>query len=362
MFVITGVLRLLGTLLELLSTSLRPRAALAAENLFLRRQLALYHERNVKARRPDRITRFALAYLARFFDNWREALIIVQPRTLVGWHRAGVRLFWRWKSKPGRPAIPIELRRLIKQVAQDNPLWGEERIANELLLKLGIRLSPRTVRKYMRKRAPGTPRGDQRWSTFLRNHAKAIVACDFLVSVTATFRLLYVFVVIEHASRKLLYFNVTRNPSADWTLQQLREALAFNEQYRYLLHDRDRIFAKHLDESIAHLGVKIVKSPPQAPKANAICERLIGTLRRECLDWLIPLSESHLRAILKEWIGHYNAGRPHMSLGPGIPDPLRETLAPQLLRRHRLDTDRIQVRAILGGLHHEYALITETAA
>ena len=360
MFIVFGVLRLVGTLVQLLRASLRTRAALAAENLFLRRQLALYRERNLKSRRPDRLVRFTLAYLSRFFD-WRNALVIVQPRTLIAWHRAGFRLFWRWKSRPGRPPIPVELRRLIKQMARDNPLWGEERIANELRFKLGVCLSPRTVRKYMPKRTGSTPRGDQRWATFLRNHAKAIVACDFLVAVTATFRLVYVFVVIEHSSRKLLHFNVTGNPGAEWTLHQLREALAFNEQSRYLLHDRDSIFAKHLDDSITHLGLKVLKSPPQSPRANAICERVIGTVRRECLDWLIPLSESHLRTILKEWVLHYNGGRPHMSLGPGIPDPPNKTLVPQQLR-HRLNADRVQVRAILGGLHHEYALIAETGA
>jgi putative transposase len=359
-FIGFGALRLFGILLQLLSALLRTRASVAAENLFLRRQLALYRERSVKARRPDRLGRFTLAYLSRFF-NWRDALVIVQPRTLIRWHRAGFRLLWRWKSKPGRPPIPIELRRLIKQMAQDNPLWGEERIANELLLKLGVRLSPRTVRKYIPNRAPGTPRGDQRWATFLRNHAKAIIACDFLVSVTATFRLLYVFVIIEHGSRKLLHFNVTRNPSAEWTLQQLRDALAFSEQYRYLLHDRDCIFAKHLDDSIARLGVVILKSPPRSPKANAICERLIGTLRRECLDWLIPLSESHLRTILREWVAHYNTARPHMSLGPGIPDPPKTALAPQQQARHRVNAERVRTHAILGGLHHEYALIVRAA-
>ena len=307
MFIVIGLPRLVDTIVQLMRASLRARAALAAENLFLRRQLALCRERNLKACRPDRLARFTLGYLSRFFD-WRNALVIVQPRTLIAWRRAGFRLFWRWKSRPGRPAIPVELRRLIKQMAQDNPLWGEEPIANELRLKLGVCLSSRSVRKYMPKRAPGTPRGDQRWATFLRNHAKAIIACDFLVVVTATFRLVYVFVVIEHSSRKLLHFNVTGHPSAEWTLHQLREALAFNEQYRDLLHDRDSIFAKHLDDSITHLGLKILKSPPQSPRANAICERVIGTLRRECLDWLIPLSESHLRTILKEWVGHYNGG------------------------------------------------------
>ena len=148
------------------------------------------------------------------------------------------------KCRPGRPPIPLELRLLIRRMARDNPLWGEERIANELLLKLGVRISPRTVRKYLPKPPPGRPRGDQRWSTFLKNHARAILACDFFVVVTATFRLLYVFVVIEHGSRRLMHVNVTAHPSAAWTLQQMREVVADTDGHRFLLHDRDSIFAR----------------------------------------------------------------------------------------------------------------------
>ncbi len=242
-------------------------------------------------------------------------------------------------------------------MATENPLWGEERIANELLLKLGLRVSPRTVRKYM-KRPPGRPRGDQRWSTFLRNHAKAIVACDFLVAVTATFRLFYVLVLIEHGSRRLLHFNVTQHPSAEWTLQQLREALSHGDS-RYLIHDRDSIFARNLDASIKNLGVTVLRSPPHSPKANAICERVIGTMRREYLDWLIPLSESHLRSILKSWEGHYNHGRPHMALGPGVPDPPSEIVQSAIeLSRHRIgERFVVRARSLLGGLHHEYLLV-----
>ena len=188
-------------------------------------------------------------------------------------------------------------------MATENPLWGEERIANELRLKLGMRVSPRTVRKYMPKRPPGRPRGDQRWATFLRNHARAIIACDFFVAVTATFRMLYVFVLIDHGSRRLVHLNVTAHPTAAWTLQQLREAIGYEDRYRYLIHDRDSIFAKSLDESIERLGLRVLKSPPRSPMANAVCERLIGTIRRECLDWLIPISEPHLRSILKIWVG-----------------------------------------------------------
>ena len=167
-------------------------------------------------------------------------------------------------------------------MSRDNLLWGEERIANELLVKLGIRVSPRTVRKYMRRKPGRGPRGDQRWRTFLRNHAAAIVACDFCVAVTASFRVLYIFVIIEHGSRRLLHWNVTSNPTAAWTLQQLREAIASDHPYRFLVHDRDSIFTQALDTSIANLRLRVLKTPHRSPKANSLCERLIGSLRREC--------------------------------------------------------------------------------
>jgi putative transposase len=186
-------------------------------------------------------------------------------------------------------------------MAIENPLWGEERIANELLLKLGIRVSPRTVRKYMPKRPPDRPRGDQRWAMFLRNHAKVIIASDFFVVVTATFWLLYVLVLVHHGSRRLVHLNVTAHPTAVWTLQQLREAIGFEDRCRYLVHDRDSIFARNVNGVINSFGLRVLKSPPRSPMANGVCERLIGTIRRECLDWLIPISERYLRSILKIW-------------------------------------------------------------
>lgn len=216
----------------------------------------------------------------------------------------------------------------------------------------------------MPKRPDGQPRSDQRWSTFLKNHAKAILACDFFVAVTATFRLLYVFVVIEHGSRRLLRVDVTAHPSAEWTLKQLREVVGFDDTHRYLIHDRDSIFAKHLDESIKALGLSVLKSPPRSPKANAICERVIGTIRRECLDWMIPISEAHLRAILKIWVEHYNRGRPHSSLGPGVPGPPNTlvVIARQSTFRHRLGEGvAVRSRSILNGLHHEYSIASVTA-
>src|SRR5450631_2155726 len=355
MTLVQFVLRLLIDLIALTALVFRQRRATAAEILVLRRQFALYKERGIKPRRVDSVTRISLALLSRFF-SWRDALVVVRPATMIRWQRAGWKLFWRLKSRPGRPPIPLEIRALIRRMANENPTWGQERIANELILKLEIQVSPRTVRKYLPHRPPGRPRGDLRWSTFLRLHAQGIIACDFLVAVTATFQLLYVFVVIEHRSRRLIHCNVTAHPSAAWTLQQLREAIGFQGRYEYLLHDRDSIFASHLDESIAKLDVTVLKSPPRSPKANAVCERVIGTIRRECLDWLIPLTESHLRTVLQSWVRHYNTARPHMALGPGVPDPppvmphdAASTSHPRL-REGRV----VRARSILGGLHHEY--------
>ena len=206
-------------------------------------------------------------------------MVIVQPRTLIRWHRLGFRLLWRYKSRPGRPPLSLELRQLIHEIALDNISWGEERIANELYLKLGLQVSPRTVRKYMPKRPNQGPRGDQRWRTFLLNHANAIVACDFCVVVTASFRLLYVLVVIEHGSRRLIHCNVTEHPTAEWTRQQFREAIPSDHQYRYLIHDRDCIFSSDFDHSVKNMGLRVLKTPYRSPQAKGYvshCTSLVG--------------------------------------------------------------------------------------
>jgi putative transposase len=343
---------------------LRPHPKLAAEVLFLRKQLALYEERQVKPRRATDATRIVMVWLSHFF-NWRSALCIVKPETFMRWHRQGFRLFWRWKSKPGRPPLPQDIQALIRRMALENPTWGQERIANELLLKLGLRVSPRTVRKYMPSHCIGSPgkrSHSQRWSTFIRNHAQGIVACDFCVAVTLTFRVLYVFVVIEHGSRRLLHVNVTAHPTAPWTMQQFREAIPVDHAYRLLIHDRDAIFSKDVDQSVRHMGLHVLKTPIRTPLANAICERVIGTLRRECLDFVMPLNEGHLYRILKEWVAYYNAGRPHMTLGPSIPQP--PPPLPALLHesRHQLPSHlRIVGNPILAGLHHDYRLQEQAA-
>ena len=344
--------------LQFLLLGTRSSAALKAENLFLRKQLALFVERKAKPHQASDATRVTLALLSQLFP-WREALVSVQPETLLRWHQKSFRLFWRWKSRPrGRPRLPYNLRTLILDMAKDNPTWGEERIADELLLKLGIRVSARTVRHYLpESRGPRGGVSSQRWSTFVRNHAQAILACDFMVAVTARFRLLYVFVIMEVGTRRIVHCNVTAHPTASWTLQQFREAISGKEAQRFLIHDRDSIFSAELDAALQAMDLRILKTPFRVPQANAHCERLIGTLRRECLDFLIPLNERHLQRILQRWVAHYNQGRPHSSLGPGLPEPGQGIRMPESRHRHSVAPhQRVVSRPILGGLHHEYCL------
>ncbi len=350
--------RFLGSLLQ-------SRFALAAENLFLRKQLALYQERQVRPRRATDATRLTMVLLGTLFD-WKQALVSVRPETFTGWHRQGFKLLWGWKSRPiGRPRLPKDLRQLILAMVRDNPTWGEARIAAELLLKLGIQVSPRTVQKYLLEdpnagRRQAVP--SQRWMTFVRNHAQGMLACDFFVSVTVRFHILYVFVVMEIGSRRLVHFNVTSHPTAAWTLQQFREVLDNAQDYRFVIHDRDKIYSQDLDLAVRAMGVKILKTPFRSPQANSHCERLVGTLRRSCLDFLIPFSESHLRRIVKNWQIHYNQARPHSSLGPGLPESVNGLPVPLLKQRHQIPAGyRVRARPILGGLHHEYRL-EKTAA
>src|ERR1700737_2461667 len=347
--------------LRFLGATVRSHSALGAEILFLRKQLAFYEERETQPRRLNDSARLSLVFWSRLFD-WKTALVIVKPETLIGWHRKGFKLFWRWKCRIGRPRLPGNIRRLIVRMVRENPTWGEERVAAELSVKLRILVSPRTVRSYWP--SPSFPRearrtSSQHWRTFIHNHAESLVACDFLAAVTARFRVLYVLVVMEVGSRQILHYNVTAHPTAGWTLQQFREAFPSDHHYRFLIHDRDSIFSTEVDDELKSFGLKVLRTPVQAPKANAFCERLIGTVRRECLYYVIPLSEKPLRKTLREWVTHYNQGRPHSALGPGIPADTKKQLR-QLTpytRRHELPADsRITTREVLGGLHHEYEL------
>jgi putative transposase len=333
------------------------RAALSAEILFLRKQLAFYEERQVRPRRLNDSARFSLAIWSRLFD-WKDALVIVKPETLIGWHRKCFKLFWRWKSDVGRPRLPENIRKLIVRMALENPTWGQARVAAELSVKLGIYVSPRTVRAYWPPEPDqrGTGRApSQQWKTFVRNHAHSIVACDFLVVVTARFRTLYVFLLMEVGTRRIVHYNVTAHPTAEWTLQQFREAIPSDHSYRFVIHDRDSIFASEVDEQLKAFGLRVLRTPARAPQANAYCERLVGTVRRECLDFMIPLNEKQLGRILAVWVTHYNQGRPHASLGPGIPEPAEMPVPPPPHGRHSSAMDfKVAARAILGGLHHEY--------
>lgn len=266
-------------------------------------------------------------------------------------------------SKPtGRPSLPKDLRQLIRRMAADNVTWGEQRIADERKLKLGIRVSPQTVGRYLGRGGPRrAPDPQPRWLSFMRNHAKTIVACDFFAVVTVTSRTLYVCVILEVGTRRILHHNVTAHPTAEWTLQQFREALPGGHSYRFLIHDRDSTFSKELDRAVTDMGVRVLRTPVRAPKANSICERLGGSLRRECLDYVIPFHEGHLNTVGKQGMVHYNRGRPHSSLGPGFPESSQESV-PASGHRHKLPTGyRVAKRSVLGGLHHEYFLVKEAA-
>jgi len=295
---------------NLLVASLRAlvgdRAGLAAENLALRQQLAIYRRtaKRPKLRPRDRVF---WVWLSRLWSGWRSALVIVQPDAVVGWHRQGFRLYWRWKSrcgKPGRPRADRRLQALIRRMSRENPLWGAPRIQAELRL-LGHELAESTVALYMDRRSkPPSPT----WKAFLANHLSETAAIDYFVVPTATFRLLYVFVVLILDRRRVVHFNVTANPSAQWTAQQIVEAFPFDSAPRFLMRDRDGIYGEAFQRRIKNLGIEEVVSAPRSPWQNPYVERLIGTIRRELLDHFIVLNEAHLKRLLSEYLDYYHSG------------------------------------------------------
>ena len=356
--ILLGLLRDLITLLRL---AMLPRAALLTRTLTAEKQSAMFLERGLKPRRATTAEKLAFVLLARF-HNWRESLVVVRPATFTKWMRECTLRRWRElsrKKQPGRPRIPNALRAVVRGIAAENPIWTARRIAKELLLKLGLDVAPNTVRRYMPPRPSRTGTdGDQLWRTFIKNHASVMVACDFATvyapSLFHAARVFYVFVAIEIGSRKIVHTHVTAHPTALWTTQQLREALSGDTGHRFLIHDNDSIFSDLVDGSARALGVKPIRTPYRAPRANAFCERAIGTLRRECLDWIIPLGRRHLHSIIREWVAHYNRARPHSSLGPGIPEPPEGLPVPRQPHRHHLpDGYRVVSTPVLGGLHHE---------
>jgi putative transposase len=271
---------------------LATKVCMVFENLALRQQLAVQAQ-SVKRPKLRVRDRFFWVCLSQLWPNWRDALIIVQPETVIKWHRMGFRLCWRWKSnadKVGRPCIEQEIRSLIPRMSRENPIWGAPRILSELRL-LGYDVVESTVAKYMvRQQKPPS----QTWRTFLDNHASEIAACDFFTIPTATFRILYCFVILSHDRRKVLHFNVTGNPTAAWAAQQIVDAFPYDSTPKYLLRDNDSIFGKELQQRVKSLGIEEVKTAYRSPWQNPFVERLIGSIRRECLDHAIVLNERHL--------------------------------------------------------------------
>ena len=314
------------------------------EILALRHQLAVLQRRTNKSPSLRTADRLLWVMLSRLWAQWRTALVIVKPETVIGWQRKGFRRYWSWKSragKSGRPCVRPEIRELIRQMSSANPLWGAARIHGELL-KLGIEISQATVAKYMvRQRKPPS----QTWRTFLENHVKQLVAIDFLVVPTVSFRLLFVFVVLAHQRRHAIHFNVTAHPTAEWTGQQIPEAFPWDSAPRYLLHDRDAIYGEAFRQRVSEMGIQEVLTAPRSPWQNAYAERFIGSLRRECLDHIIVFSESSLRRILKAYFEYYEHSRTHLAIEKDAPEP-RAIQLPEVGGVVELPQ--------VGGLHHRY--------
>jgi transposase InsO family protein len=326
----------------------RSKSELIAENAFLRQQLIVLQRQTKRPVFTSR-DRTLLVLLASRFRWWREALIIVKPDTLRGWHRQGFRLFWRHRSKARRPQprVPEYVIALIHSMALDNRLWGSKRIRDELR-KLGYRLTKRTVAKYMRqiRPTPSPRKPNPIWGSFLKNHAREIWACDFLQTYDLWFRTLFVFFIIELDSRRVVHFAVTSHPSDVWVAQQLREATPFDTRPWFLIRDNDRKYGTEFQR--AANGIEVLRTPIRAPKANAVCERFLGSVRRECLDHVIIFNERHLYRVNKEYVAYFNAARPHQGIAGEVPIPSLNSIS------ESAPSTQITAFPILGGLHHDY--------
>jgi putative transposase len=338
-----GLIRLfLGSLVMLF----RSRAAMAAENLALRHQLGI-----LRRSKPARLLltswdRALWAFVLRRFSSWRQSLVIVRPETVIAWHRRAFRLFWRRKSQAGRPRAHAGVRRLIRQMAMENPTWGAPRIHGELL-KLGFDVSERTVSRYLERIRPEPRRtGSQTWSSFLRNQAKGIVAVDLFTVPTIRFQILYVFVVLALERRRLVFANVTTNPTAFWLGRQTINAFPWDTAPRFMIRDRDRAYGSEFSRRVRDLGIRAIKTAIRAPRMNCFVERLIGTIRRELFDHVIVSSERHARRLLREFQVWYKEDRTHLALEKDAPDhrPVEPPEMGEVISLNRL-----------GGLHHRYS-------
>jgi len=325
----------------------KSRSQLIAENALLRQQL-LVLRRQVKPPPLTRTDRILLVLLARLVRTWQQALVIVQPDTLLRWHRELFRLYWKRTSKaPARkPKVAAETITLIRKMARENRLWGAERIRGELL-KLGMHVCKRTVQKYMRNVRRNHPPG-QKWATFLHNHAAQIWACDLLQVTDLFFRPLFAFFVIELQSRKVVHMGVTRSPTDAWVAQQLREATPYGQAPKYLIRDNDSKFGSCFLRVAATSCIKLLKTPYHAPRANAVCERFLRSVRQECLDHLLILQEKQLQRVLNAYISYFNQARPHQGIHQQIPEAYG--LSPATAH----ERTKVVTVPILAGLHHDY--------
>src|SRR5712671_6228868 len=323
------------------------RTDLALEILALRQQVAVLKRRHPRPK-LSRMDRLFWTALRSFWSRWAEALLIVKPETVVGWHRAGFRLYWRWRSRgraSGRARITLEIQELIQRMAKENPTWGAPKIHGELL-KLGFKVSERSVSRYIRAiQRRGDP--GRRWLIFLRNHREAIVAMDFFTVPTVSFRVLYCLFIIEHARRRILYFHVTAQPNSDWVTQQLREAFPDSTPYRYMILDRDTKFDAEVLSVLRSIGLKPKRTSRESPWQNGVAERWVGSCRREVLDHVLPLNEHHLRRLLRDYVRYYHLDRTHDGLEKDTPD------------RRSIETNPSNGAMVIslprvGGLHHRY--------
>jgi transposase InsO family protein len=342
------MIALLLFLLNLLGLPFKSKSCLAAENAALRQQVIVL-QRKIRGR-PEFTDHERLFFiqLYRWFPSVLNAIKIIRPETLLRWHRAGFRRHWRWKSRNlgGRPRIDAALRALIRQMSIENVLWGAPRIRGELL-KLGFAIAQSTVTRYMARPDGRAPPSGQRWGSFVRNHMPQIAAVDLFVVPTLGFNLLYVLVIVRLARRELVWINVTSHPTAEWIAQQITEAFPWGDELpRYLIRDRDAVYGEAVTRRLRAMGIRDKPIAPGAPWQNAFAERMIGTIRRECVDHVIALGERHLRRILKSYADYYNSARTHRSLNMDAP-----------VTRPVQKIGRIMSQAMVGGLHHQYVRI-----
>ena len=338
------MIALLCFVLAVLTSPFKSKSRLEAENAALRHQLIILRRRVHGRVRPTNNDRWFFIQLYRWYPAVLRALVIIEPETVVRWHRAGFRCYWRWRSRSGggRPQISAELRALIRRMSIENPLWGAPRIHGELL-KLGFEVAQSSVAKYVVKRREPPSQG---WGTFLRNHVPEVAAMDLFVVPTIGFDLLYAVIIIRLDRRDLAWINVTTHPTAEWIARQLTEAFPWNEAPRYLLRDRDRIYGTIVTRRLRAMGIRDKPIAPASPWQNSFAERLIGSIRRECVDHIVVLGETHLRRILQTYTCYYNKIRTHRSLDKDAP-------VPRPVQR----TGSIKPYPILGGLHHHYVRV-----